>query len=231
MSLPKPYYESEKAVLYCGDCLEILPHLEGVDAVVTDPPYGIGWKPRVNNTGSPWIDDRPFNPEPFLEVGNEHVFWGANYFAGLLPTSSGWLCWVKRPLGSDFSRDERTYSTIELAWSDCINGGRYFAHCWDGGKRAGDASNRTFCHPAQKPVELMKWCLGFINAQTILDPFMGSGTTGVACMKLGRKFIGVEIELSYCEIAKRRIIEAEGQFALFEPPKKNEQNLLDLGGA
>ena len=77
-------------------------------------------------------------------------------------------------------------------------------------------------HPTQKPLAIMRWCIDFIKGETIIDPFTGSGTTGVACMKLGRKFIGIEIEEKYCAIAKRRIMEAEDQFALFEPPIKRQ---------
>ena len=202
------------ATLYLGDCREILPTIGAVDAVVTDPPYGISWKPRINHRDSPWIDNVPFEPSDFLSIGKWHLFWGAQYFADRLPTSESWCSWVKRPIG--FSDDTRTYATVELAWSDWGKA-RHIIHVWDGGKRAGAAENRTFCHPSQKPIEVMEWCLRSLPdlARTILDPFMGSGTTGVACARLGRRFIGIEIEPRYFDIACRRIENAYKQADLF----------------
>ena len=197
------------ATLYLGDCREILPTLPKVDAVITDPPYGIGWKPRVTHQDQPWIDDKPFDPTTWLSIGDKHLFWGAQYFARLLPMSEGWGTWVKRPIHTDFSKDGRSYATTELAWTDWGKA-RFICHVWDGGMREGRAENRTFCHPSQKPIEVMEWCLPD-DAVTILDPFMGSGTTGVACMNLGRKFIGIEIEPKYFDIACRRIEDAQRQ--------------------
>jgi site-specific DNA-methyltransferase (adenine-specific)/modification methylase len=201
------------ATLYLGDCLEILPSLDGIDAVITDPPYGINWQPRVNHQDQPWVDDKPFDPSPFLRLGSFHLFWGAQYFADKLPLSESWATWVKRPINFDFSKDGRTYATTELAWSDWGKA-RFIAHVWDGGMRAGQADNRTFVHPSQKPVEVMEWCIPE-TAQTILDPYMGSGTTGVACVNMSRKFIGVEIEPQYFEVACERIARAQQQQRLF----------------
>jgi len=201
------------ATLYLGDCLEILPTLPKVDAVITDPPYGINWKPRVNHQDQPWIDDAQFDPAPFLAIGERHLFWGAQYFAHKLPLSESWGTWVKRPIDFDFSKDGRSYATTELAWSDWGKA-RFIAHVWDGGMRAGAAENREFCHPSQKPVEVMLWCIPK-GTQTILDPFMGSGTTGVACANLGRSFIGIEIEPKYFDIACERITNAQRQERMF----------------
>jgi len=90
--------------------------------------------------------------------------------------------------------------------------------------RAGKAENRTFCHPSQKPIEVMEWCIRQVpdDAETIFDPFMGSGTTGVACVKLGRKFIGIEIDSGYFEIACKRISDAYSQPDLFVDSTKAE---------
>lgn len=218
------------ATLYCGDCLDILPTLPKVDAVVTDPPYGIGWQPRVNHQDQPWVDDKQFDPSPFLAISKYQVFWGAQYFAASLPNSEGWLTWVKRPMDCDFSNDNRTYSTTELAWRNWGKA-KFIGHVWDGGLRAGAAENRTFCHPSQKPIEVMEWCVRQLPADcnTILDPFMGSGTTGVACVKLGRRFIGIEIEPKYFDIACRRIEEAYRQPRLFDEPNAGpaQSNFLD----
>ncbi len=208
--LPEPYYQTDDGMqtIYCGDSLELLPLIEpgSVDLVLTDPPYGINWKPRINHKEQLWIDDKQFDPLPFLAVGTEHLFWGANYFCRLLPHSADWLVWVKRPINYDFSNDKRSYSTVELAWSNYGCGSRFKAHVWDGGMRAGEKTNREFLHPSQKPTELIIWCLSFSKTTgAVLDPFLGSGTTLVACQRLGRRGIGIEIEEKYCEIAKKRL--------------------------
>jgi site-specific DNA-methyltransferase (adenine-specific)/modification methylase len=213
------------ATLYCGDCMDVLPTLDKVDAVVTDPPYGIGWKPRVNHQDQSWVDVIDFDISRVL-VGQYHLIWGGQYHADKLPVSEGWLTWCKRPVsGFDFSNDDRTYATTEIAWRDWGKP-KFIQHVWDGGMRAGVSENRTFCHPSQKPVEVMLWCLRQLpkDAQTILDPFMGSGTTGVACAQLGRKFIGIELEPKYFDIACERISQAYAQGQLFtEETSKPEQ--------
>jgi site-specific DNA-methyltransferase (adenine-specific) len=218
-----------RARLALGDCRDILPTLGRVDAVVTDPPYGIGWKPRVTHQEQPWVDVIDFDIRELL-VGRFNLVWGGQYFADVLPAKEGWLTWVKRPVDCDFSRDDRSYASTELAWRDWGKP-RFISHVWDGGMRAGKPENRTFCHPSQKPIEVMEWCLRQLpdDAQTILDPFMGSGTTGVAAVQMGRDFIGIEREPKYFDIAVRRIEEAQRQTDLFiEPaqPKPVQQDLL-----
>ena len=206
-----------------------MPSIGKVDAVVTDPPYGIGWKPRVNHQDQPWVDEINFDIRAFL-VGSHHIIWGGQYFSDKLPVSEGWLTWVKRPTTHDFSNDDRSYATTELAWRD-FGKAKFISHVWDGGKRAGAAENRSFCHPSQKPIEVMEWCLRQLpgECQSVLDPFMGSGTTGVAAVKLGRKFIGIEIEPKYFDIACRRISEALKQPDMFiEKPRPLKQEAMDL---
>ena len=202
--------------LYLADCMDILPTLGKVDAVVTDPPYGIDWKPRVNHQNQKWIDKVDFSVEEIATFSKEATIWGAEYLAPKLPPSKSWLTWVKRPVNSgDFSADSRTYATTELAWSN-VGKSAFFVLVWDGGMRSGQKDNRTFCHPSQKPVELMEWCIArHSNAKSVLDPFMGSGTTGVACVNLGRKFIGIEKEPEYFDIACERIQQAVNQPKLF----------------
>lgn len=165
------------------------------------------------NQDQPWIDSVTFDPAPFLAIGRRQLFWGAQYFADKLPPSEAWATWVKRPIDFDFSKDSRTYATTEMAWTNWGKP-RFICHIWDGGKRAGVAENRTFCHPAQKPVEVMEWCLP-PDCEVILDPYMGSGTTGIACANLGRKFIGVELEAEYFEVACKRLENAQRQEKLF----------------
>jgi len=199
-----PYYEHGGITIYNCDCREILPSLKA-DAVVTDPPYGIGCSGRVNNPGAaPWDAERA-DVAGMLFGSRPLCVWGGNYFADQLPASESWLIWLKRPAG--FDGDTRTYAPLEMAWTNYGGKPRVKTHVWDGGKRAGEKENRTFCHPAQKPIEVMRWCIVFAPNEpgTILDPFMGSGTTLRAAKDLGRKAIGIEIEERYCEIAAKRL--------------------------
>ena len=217
---------AEGVTLYLGDCREILPTLGKVDAVVTDPPYGIGYSHGPVQTGK-WKskhqrvkivgDDAPFDPRLLLSF-SECLLWGANNFAAHLPIG-GWLVWDKR---RGVEQVEFSMSEAELAWLSKPGATRVFRHLWFGLAR--DSEVGQHLHPTQKPVALLEWCLGFIDAATILDPFMGSGTTGVAAVNLGRRFIGIEIEPKYFDIACRRIEQATRQSDLFiEKPKPAEQ--------
>ena len=203
--------------LYLGDCREILPTLGKVDAVVTDPPYGIGedggrfrGRKGGRNRVLPkkgWDKERPHLAvfTAMVELSCPTIIWGGNYFADMLPASKGWLYWDKL-MGGDFADGE-------LAWTNLDRALRKFTRCnKDHGKE----------HPTQKPVALMRWCLGFLpdDAQIILDPFMGSGTTGVACVKLGRSFIGIEIDEQYFNIACKRIEQAYSQPDMFVEAEK-----------
>jgi site-specific DNA-methyltransferase (adenine-specific) len=207
--------------LILGDCLEVMPGLGEFDAVVTDPPYGInytapggiGAKGFLRRGGSVTGDDTPFDPAPFL--GFKYVIlWGANHYADKLPSSAGWLIWDKRD-----GMLPNNNSDCEIAWNKSGGSARMYRHLWNGMCQASE-KNRPRCHPTQKPEALMRWCLGLLpKAQTILDPFMGSGTTGVACVQLGRKFTGIELEPKYFDIACKRIEEAYKQPRLIEHPK------------
>lgn len=215
---------AEGITVYLGDCREILPTLAKVDAVVTDPPYGIdygrqgsfsashGWGPWRENVS--WDKERPSRDvfDLIRIMGQSQVIWGGNYFSDYLPPTMQWLIWDKGQ--RDFS-----LADFEMAWSSknaasrILNLPRAVARL-DGKE-----------HPTQKPVRLIKWCIEqFPDARTILDPFMGSGTTGVAAVKLGRKFIGIEIEPKYFDIACRRIGDALKQPDFFvdiaEPAKQ-----------
>jgi DNA modification methylase len=193
------------ATLYHGDCLEILPTVGRVDAVVTDPPYGIGINKSNRlcisrgHVGETW-DSSPADISWLLPMGVPSIVWGGNYFD--LPPTRAPLVWDKDNAGRDFA-------DFEMAWSNLDMVARRIVHRpmnMDGGKE----------HPTQKPIRVMEWCLSFLkDAQTILDPFMGSGTTGVACANLGRRFIGIEIERKYFDIACQRIDAAYAQGRLF----------------
>ena len=211
------------ATLYLADCLDVLPTLDGVDAVVTDPPYGLGERMQGGTWGAAqkyttmraWDKQAPQSAvDSIVSLGLPSILWGGNYFA--LPPSRCWLSWSK-------INAVPTMAGMELAWTNFDRPAKEIripvgAH--DSG------------HPTQKPLRLMEWCLGFLpDAETILDPFMGSGTTGVACANLGRKFIGIEIDEGYFDIACERIRQAYAQPSLFQPePEKPEQQGM-FGGA
>jgi len=214
------------ATLYLGDCLEILPTLEKVDAVITDPPYGIGVDrsmakvggtqygnaaaPKNHYEASGWDDtEMTLEQANALMAASEYqVFWGGNYYG--LPRARCWLVWDKQNGGNAFA-------DCELAWTNLDKPVRKFSWMWNGMLRQGGEDRNG--HPTQKPIALMEWSINQVgNPQTILDPFMGSGTTGVACMNLGRRFVGIEIEPKYFEIAVERITNAQRQTKLFDEP-------------
>jgi len=209
-----PYKRCEvigNATLYLGDCREILPALPKVDAVITDPPYGI----RADENPvrgvqlyhqSNFDRSRPDKAvfDLMLQAGGGVIIWGGNYFADLLPPSMGWLVWDK--LQRNFS-----LADCELAWTSFNKAARVFGQ--DRGASVRDGRE----HPTQKPESVMRWCIEKAGLPaTILDPFMGSGTTGVAAMQFGRKFIGIEIDPKYFDIACERIENAQRQQQLFE---------------
>ena len=218
------------ATLYLGDCMDILPTLDKVYAVITDPPYGIGFKssqPKAIDCGLIYGDAEPFDPSPLLLFENL-VLWGGNNFANKLPIG-GWFVWDKRV---SEAADKMMGSPFELAWVS--NKKKYkIARIQHGGAKNadalnGDVANAARFHPTPKPVALMKWCIDQVgNPETILDPFMGSGTTGVAAIQLGRKFIGIEREPKYFDIACKRIEQAVAQGQLFAPePTKQTQEAM-----
>lgn len=221
------------ATLYLADCLDVLPTLERVDAVITDPPYGIGWDgENVSMSGGVRVDgsrrkgehwqgrreagydrlawDGTRQEVPLLAaIGNRAaVVWGGNYYADILPPSGGWLVWdkgVKMP----------SLSKCELAWTNAHGHVEKYDCLW-AGYRKDEPGKRL--HPTQKPVDVMAWSISQLPdplGQTILDLFMGSGTTGVAALRMGCNFIGIEIEPKYYAIAKRRISAEAAQGKLF----------------
>jgi len=211
------------ATLYLGDCAEIMPGLGEVDAVVTDPPYGLGIdRSMAASSGaqsgammakkgvyvaSGW-DDSPISmalAESLIKKAKCVIFWGGNYYR--LPASQCWLVWDKKVNGN--------FADCELAWTNMKKPVRKFEWMWNGMLRQGNEERNG--HPTQKPLNLMKWCIDQCNnnPQTILDPFMGSGTTGVAAVQMKRQFIGIERDQKYFDIACKRIEDAQRQECLF----------------
>ena len=209
--------EIGNATLYLGDCMEVLPTLDRVDAVITDPPYGINENSKkvasMGKLAAPkdygefdW--DKAPPPDELIELirtkGQFQAFFGGNYFT--LPPTSCWLVWDKLNGTNDFA-------DCELAWTNWPKAVRRLQWRWNGMIRQG---NEERYHPTQKPLEVMKWVIELCpKSETILDPFMGSGTTGVAAVQMGRKFIGIEREPKYFEIACKRIEDAQRTFDMF----------------
>lgn len=205
------FTDTERGVeLYCADCLEVLPHLQGVDAVITDPPYGIGYdashekfKNGINRDGSAEWDAAPFDPSLILDLNKPTVLWGGNCFASKLPDHPGWLAWIKTVRdGSDIRQAD-----MELAWTNCVRRPQTIRHLWVGAYRDSE-SGIANVHPTQKPIRVMQFSMDAANVSdgaTVLDPYMGSGTTGIACLRTGRKFIGIEKDPRHFQTALDRI--------------------------
>jgi site-specific DNA-methyltransferase (adenine-specific)/modification methylase len=224
------------ATLYLGDCMDILPTLPKVDAVITDPPYGIGADKgkkgaipfkggkayeRAYHPENNWDNFRPSVEllKLIVDAGSVAIIWGGNYFADCFTPQGKWLWWDK-------CQTMPTYGDGELAWTN-LSGTTPKKFVWANNKIFADRTVRH--HPTQKPLELMLWCIHQAdNPETILDPFMGSGTTGVAAIQMGRKFIGIEREPKYFDIACKRIQQAVAQPRLFEDvrPKQEQASLI-----
>lgn len=215
-----PYYSDDLVTLYHGDCREILPRLDGITALVTDPPYGIkvqtnygsrgrGAATRSHDYGPSMIgDDGPFDPAHLLGYPRVVLF-GANHYADKLPASPCWLVWDK--LDGLTSRREVGFNDqadTELVWTNKRAPARLFSHRWMGMLKASERGVRRV-HPTQKPVDLMRWVLlaTTVDGDLIADPYAGSGSTLVAARALGRRVIGVEIDERYCEVIATRLSE------------------------
>lgn len=213
-----------RATLYLGDCREVLPTLGPVDAVVTDPPYGIlnlqgegsttAIRKSPRQQGSGTLKNRLLNvsdvqwdtaPDAAMfdtlrAIAPTQIIWGGNYFP--LPPARGILVWDKEQPWPNFSQ-------AEIAWTNINRPAAMF-------RKSATRGTPDKTHPTQKPLTLMKWCLAFIpDAAVILDPYLGSGTTGVAAVQMGREFIGIERDPGYFDIACRRIEDAQRQGDMF----------------
>jgi len=233
------------ATLYLGDCLDVLPTLGPVDAVITDPPYGQRQNTNVVGKGGTRAysihdkrrkaagglhstgiatrfpdtihgDDRPFDPAPWVAAAPVVVLWGAHKFYSRLPDGGGWLLWDKVPTGK-----VRDQGDGEAAWINQNRPLRIYRLLWDGvcvgsAARHEVTAGQQRVHPTQKPEALMRWCIEQAGKPSVIfDPYMGGGSTGVAAMQLGLQFVGAEIEPVYFDIACERIENAQRQERLF----------------
>ena len=208
-----PYYDSDGVTIYNADCRKVLPWLGRCDLLLTDPPYGIdeSSKKQATRQGHGLANQRDYGdyewdkeppPRWFLDAAQESaktsILWGGNYYG--LPPSSCWLVWDKDNGTTDFA-------DCELAWTNMRRAVRKFKWKWQGmlQENMGDKKEHRV-HPTQKPLALMRWCLSLVpDAETVLDPFAGSGTTLVAARLEGLKAIGIEINEKYCEAAANRL--------------------------
>lgn len=201
----QPYYSENGITIYNADCRDVLPFLPKADLLLTDPPYGVDF--MVNAAGRPVKyhsvhgNDAEFDPSHLYASASAFILWGANHYANKLPHNGRWLVWDKRCQVAP----PRNQSDCELAWDSEYGAARIFYHLWDGFLRDSERG-QTRLHPTQKPLALMRWCMSLKpSARTILDPFMGSGTTLRAAKDSGRQAIGIEIEEQYCEDAANRL--------------------------
>ena len=212
ISRPSPYYEQDGITIYCGDNRIILPLLDDFDLLLTDPPYGIGADKNLRankqhgkaaapsrDYGSGEWDNSP-PPAWLLQMAMEkaewQIVWGGNYFG--LAASRCWLVWDK-------DNGSNGYADCELAWTNLDMAVRRIKYRWAGMLQQNMAEKEIRYHPTQKPVPVMEWCIRWTDAQTICDPWMGSGTTLVAARAMGRKAVGIEINEQYCEAAVDRL--------------------------
>lgn len=225
---------AENVTLYCGDCLELTGNLKA-DAVLSDPPYGMNWNTdssRFSGGGkaygrgrSDWgpirSDDEPFDPVPWLDFP-EVILWGANHYTQWLPLGTT-LVWLKKAphLYGTFLSD------AEIGWMKGGHGVYVHFEQFPPPSRMAENSG-TVAHPTQKPIGLMAWCLRRIKGQAILDPFMGSGTTGIAAVRAGREFIGIEIDQTHFDTACRRIAKELETPPLFAPRIDRYRDTADL---
>jgi len=202
-----------------ADCRDVLPTLGKFDLLLTDPPYGLGDKmtggTKRFSTGEGGMNTCDWDATPVPDfvplisgTADKQMIWGGNYYD--MPASRGWLVWRK-------INSVNSMASVELCWTNIDMNAKHFDHACGGFARS---------HPTQKPLPLIAWCLERSGkTKTVLDPFMGSGTTGVACAQSGRSFTGIERERKYFDIAVERISRAYAQGKLFDD--KNMQQVLN----
>lgn len=218
----RPFYHDGLVTIFCGDCRQIAPLIPSCDVLLTDPPYGIGVCPRGTIGSDPtkrsrrrhkiragctrfapvtW-DSAPPDPwvlEMLISRARWAIIWGGNFYPRM-PRSTCWFVWDKKfPPGMGFA-------DAELAWTSLRRAVRIFRWRWAGMLQEDMSRKEVRVHPTQKPVPLMEWCLAKVpGARSVLDPFMGSGTTLVAAQRAGIRAWGIEQDPAYCEAAVARL--------------------------
>jgi DNA modification methylase len=217
----RPYYDEAGITIYHGDCAQVLPFLDPVDLLLTDPPYGIGADLGGGKSAKKWeahTGENRWDASPIadwlmdlaISKANKAIIWGGNYYS--FRPSPCWLFWDKETAGVT------TFADGEMAWTNLDKAVRLIRHLWSGPYMRYKEVRE---HPTQKPLPVMRWCIEQAgDVSTILDPFMGSGTTLVAAKNLGKRAIGIERELKYCEIAVRRL----AQQTLFQVEQSNAKD-------
>ncbi len=202
--------------LYWADCLDVLPHVDA-DVVLADPPYGIAYDPAsssqqgIQKFSMVCGDDGHFDPSPLLDY-EDAILWGCNNYCDKIPPHGGqWYFWDKVTRNALKVR----IAEGEYCWHKQGTKPRAFRHLWSGAYRASESGCKSV-HPTQKPIALMEWCLSMLADGVVLDPFMGSGTTGIACIRKDRRFIGIEKEKKYFDIAVERISAELSRMPLLE---------------
>ena len=211
--------------LYQGDCREILPTLEGVDAVITDPPYGISYDAETSTQKGIQRfkmiegDGDTFDPSHLMGFPDV-ILWGCNHYCHAIPPKEGqWYFWDKVTQNGQKVR----IAEGEYAWHKRGTKPRAFRHLWSGAYRASEAGEKSQ-HPTQKPIQLMQWCMEVAKlpqGATVVDAYMGSGTTGIAAIRTGRNFIGIEKDPEHFETARKRIEAELAQGDLFRQNGKD----------
>jgi site-specific DNA-methyltransferase (adenine-specific) len=205
--------------VYCGDWQSVYPCLPRPAAIVTDPPYNAGYDyTKTRRRASRWKSnfvgaDQPFDPTPWLRFP-EVILFGANHYYHPRMQQGTWCCWHKTQ-----GQNPGNFAANEWVWLSMPGPPQDFSHLWRGGMRAGEENWSRLqkkLHPAQKPIDLLIYLVEQTTASVVIDPFMGSGTTLAACMRLGRPCIGIELAPDYFEVACDRLqqeVEALGLFA------------------
>ena len=231
-----PTFEAPGVRLYLGDCKDLLPMK--ADLLLTDPPYGIAYDPSestqqgIQRFEMVQGDDEHFDPTHLMDYPDV-ILWGVNNYCNAIPPKIGqWYFWDKVVQNEQKVR----IAEGEYAWHKRGTKPRAFRHLWSGAYRASESGERSE-HPTQKPVQLMQWCLLCAKLEagaTVLDPYMGSGTTGIACIRTGRNFVGIEKDAAHFATAVERIKRELAPGVLpFAPPEKHptqQQFAIDDAG-